>query len=92
MEDRKYVCPQPYNLQYPRLNQSIKWWFDYIIAAKKIEKTETKIIIIIMDALLDRFYEDINFSVKNKFRDHIINVTELSSSFFVLIKNLGEIF
>ena len=39
-----------------------------------------------MDALLDWFYEDINFSVKNKFRDHIINVTELSSSFFVLIK------
>ena len=25
LEDRKYVCPQPYNLQYPRLNQSIKW-------------------------------------------------------------------
>ena len=24
-EDRKYVCPQPYTLQYPRLNQSIKW-------------------------------------------------------------------
>ena len=39
-----------------------------------------------MDALLDRFYEDINFSVKNKFRDYVVNVTELSSSFFVLIK------
>ena len=48
-----------------------------------------------MDALLDRFYEDINFSVKNKFRDYVVNVTELSSSFFVLIKKfrgniLGE--
>ena len=39
-----------------------------------------------MNALLDRFYEDINFSVKNKFRDYVVNVTELSSSFFVLIK------
>ena len=48
-----------------------------------------------MNALLDRFYEDINFSVKNKFRDYVVNVTELSSSFFVLIKRfrgniLGE--
>ena len=48
-----------------------------------------------MDALLDRFYEDINFSVNNKFRDYVVNVTELSSSFFVLIKKfrgniLGE--
>ena len=48
-----------------------------------------------MNALLDRFYEDINFSVKNKFRDYVVNVTELSSSFFVLIKKfrgniLGE--
>ena len=48
-----------------------------------------------MDALLDRFYEDINFSVKNKFRDYVVNETDLGSSFFVLIKkfrgkSLGE--
>ena len=42
LEDRKYVCPQPYNLQYPRLNQSIKWWFDYMMAAKKNRKNGSK--------------------------------------------------
>lgn len=39
-----------------------------------------------MDALLDRFYEEIEYAIKNKFREYIINVSELNSSFFVLIK------
>ena len=48
-----------------------------------------------MDALLDRFYEDVDFAVKNKFRKYIVKVSELNSSFFVLIKRyrgkiLGE--
>ena len=48
-----------------------------------------------MDALLYRFYEDIDFSVKNKFRDYIVKVSELNSSFSILIKKyrgkiLGE--
>ena len=48
-----------------------------------------------MNALLYRFYEDIDFSVKNKFRDYIVKVPELNFSFFILIeryrgKLLGE--
>ena len=48
-----------------------------------------------MNPLLYRFYENINFSVKNKFRDYIVKVSELNSSFFILIerytgKLLGE--
>ena len=39
-----------------------------------------------MDALLDRLYEDIEYSVKNRFKGYIIKVSELNSSFFVLIK------
>ena len=30
-ENRKYFC-LPYILRYPKLNQSIKWRFDYVIA------------------------------------------------------------
>ena len=58
-EERKYFC-QPYILCYPKLNQSITWRFAYIIAFKKKNKT----LISEMDALLDRFYEDIEYSVK----------------------------
>ena len=54
---------QPYIVQYPLLNQSIKWHFDYIIAARKKYNKKEK-----MDALLDRFYEDIEYALKNKFR------------------------
>ena len=45
-----------------------------------------------MDALLDRFYEDVDFAVKNKFRKYFLKVSELNSSFFLLIKRYrGEI-
>ena len=40
-----------------------------------------------MDAQLDRFYEDIEFSVRNAFREYIVKVSQLNSSFFVLIKS-----
>ena len=39
-----------------------------------------------MDALQDRFYEDIEYFVKNNFKGYIIKVSELNSSFFVLVK------
>ena len=45
-----------------------------------------------MDALLDRFYEDVDFEVKNKFGKYFLKVSELNSSFFLLIKRYrGEI-
>ena len=46
-----------------------------------------------MDALLDRFYEEIEYAMKNKFREYITKLSELNSSFFVLIKKYrGKIF
>ena len=36
-EEKKYIC-EPYILRYPKLNQSIKWRFDYIISFKSREK------------------------------------------------------
>ena len=39
-----------------------------------------------MDAPLDRLYEDTEYSVKNRFKGYIIKVSELNSSFFVLVK------
>ena len=39
-----------------------------------------------MDALLDRLYENIEYSVKNRFKGYIIKVSELNSLFFVLVK------
>ena len=49
-----------------------------------------------MDALLDRLHEDIEYSVKNRFKGYIKKVSELNSSFFVLVKRyrgkiLGDI-
>ena len=39
-----------------------------------------------MDALLDRFYKDIDCAVKSQFREYYIKVSQPNSSFFVLVK------
>ena len=39
-----------------------------------------------MNVLLDRLYEDIQLTVKKHFKGYIVKVSELKSSFFVLIK------
>ena len=45
-----------------------------------------------MDALLEKFYEDIESNMKNMFSQYIVKVSELNSSFFVLIKQYrGEV-
>ena len=36
-EERRFFC-EPYILNFPRLNQSIKWRLDYILAIKKVNK------------------------------------------------------
>ena len=48
-----------------------------------------------MNALLDRFYEDIEYAVKVHFKEYYVKVSQFSSSFFVLVKRgrgkiLGE--
>ena len=40
-----------------------------------------------MDALLDRLFEDIEYSVKNRFKGYIIKASELNSSSSVLVKS-----
>ena len=44
-----------------------------------------------MDALSDRFYEDVDFAVKNKFREYIVKVSELNSSFVLIKRCRGKI-
>ena len=80
--DRKYFC-QPYILCYPKLNQSIKWRFDYIIAFKKNYKT-------VKDmkngcSIGQVLWRHQKFC-KNRFKGYVIKVSELNSSFFVLLK------
>ena len=48
-----------------------------------------------MNALLDRFHEDIEYAVKVQFREYYVKVSQFNSSFFVLVKQhrgkiLGE--
>ena len=48
-----------------------------------------------MDELLDRFYEGIEHAVKVQFKGYYVKVSQLNSSFFVLVKRcrgkiLGE--
>ena len=43
-----------------------------------------------MDALLDRFYEDIEYAVKIQYRDYYIKVSQLNSSFLFLL-NVVEV-
>lgn len=45
-----------------------------------------------MNELLARFFEDLERSVKAQFEENIVKVSELKSSFFVLIKkNINKI-
>ena len=56
---RKYFYPG-YFFVYPRLNQSLKWRYDYVIIVKTKHKNIT-------DNLLDRFYEALELFMKRKF-------------------------
>ena len=44
-----------------------------------------------MDALLDRFYEEIDHEIKYQFKEYYVKVSQLNNSFFVLIKWRGKI-
>ena len=68
-------------MKYPTLNQSIKWRFDCIISFKTTNKKSKK-----MNALQDRFYEDIERAVKKNFEEYFMKLSELQSSYFALIK------
>ena len=40
----------------------------------------------VMDNLLDRFYEDLDYEVKRRFHNYYVKVSQLKSSFFILVK------
>ena len=43
-----------------------------------------------MEDLLDRFYENIEFSLKRKFSRYIVKVSQVKGSFYVLIRKPRE--
>ena len=80
---------EPYVLNFPKLNQSIKWRHDHILAIRK------SIVLDTIDAMLDRFFEEVERNVKENFKQYHVKVSEMHGSFFVLVKRrrrkiLGE--
>ena len=80
---------EPYVLNFPKLNQSIKWRHDHIFAIKKSIMLDT------IDAMLDRFFEEVERNVKENLKQYHVKVSEMHGSFFVLVKRrrrkiLGE--
>ena len=66
---------------YPKLNQSLQWRFDYIIVGNNRYKSKKN-----MDNLLDRFFEQLEISLTQKFPRYIAKFSQVKGSFFVLIK------
>ena len=65
---------------YPKLNQSLKWRFDYVIITNSKFKGKST------DDLLDRFFERLEFGFCYEFSRYIIKVSEVKGSFYVLVK------
>ena len=72
---------------YPRLNQSLKWRFDYIIIGNNRYKFKKN-----MDDLLHRVFEQMESSLIRKFPCYIVKVSQVKGSFFVLIRKPGRNF
>ena len=70
-----------YFFVYPKLNQSLQWRFDYIIVGNNRYKSKKN-----MDNLLDRFFEQLEISLTQKFPRYIAKFSQVKGSFFVLIK------
>ena len=85
---RKKLFPG-YRFSYPKLNQSLKWCFDYIIITnqkfrlkKKKKKKKKKN----MDELLDAFSETLDVKFQQKFPRMIVKISDVRDSFYALIK------
>lgn len=78
----KRKCFYPgYFIVYPRLNQSLKWRYDYVIIVKNKHKKIT-------ENLLDRFYEALELFIKRKFDTYgyIVKIPQVKGSFYGLIR------
>ena len=80
MEYEKEILSGYFFFLYPKLNQSLKLAFDYIIISnnKCWEKN--------IDVLLDRFFESLEFNFHREFSRYIIKVSKVKGSFYVLVK------
>ena len=67
---------------YPKLNQSLKCRFDYIIVANKRFKGKKDM----EDFRLDRFFEGLEFSFQHEFPSYIVEVSEVKGYFYVLVR------
>ena len=76
-----------YFFVYPKLNQSLQWCFDYIIVGNNRYSSKKN-----MDNLLDRFFEQLEISLTQKFPHYAAKVSQVKGSFFALIKKPREIF
>ena len=76
-----------YFFVYPKLNQSLQWCFDYIIVGNNRYKSKKN-----MDNLLDRFFEQLEISLTQKFPRYAAKVSQVKGSFFTLIKKPRGIF
>ena len=77
---RKVFYPG-YFFSYPRLIQSLKLRFDYVIISNNKRRKNKNI-----DVLLDRFFESLESSFRCEFPRYIIKVSENKGSFYVLVK------
>ena len=76
-----------YFFVHPKLNQSLKWGFDYIIIGNNRYKLKKN-----MATLLDRVFEQMESSLMHKFPCYIVKVSQVKGSFFVLIRKPGRNF
>ena len=76
-----------YFFVHPKLNQSLKWRFDYIIIGNNRYKFKKN-----MDDLLHRVFEQMESSLMRKFPCYIVKVSQVKGSFFVLIRKPGRNF
>ena len=78
-QKRKFFFPG-YFFIYPKLKQSLKWRYNYVLIAKNKPTTKK------MDDLLGRFYENMKFSLKRKFSRYIVKLSQVKGSFYVLMR------
>ena len=63
-QKRKFFYPGYYFI-YPKINQSLKWRFDYVFIVNNKPKIKKE-----MEDLLDRFFENLEFRLQRNF--HVI--------------------
>ena len=87
-QKRKYFFFPGYTFICPRLNQSLKWRFDYITLVKRNKPGTKKWI---------KFFETLELNIQREFYRYHVKASQVKGSFYVLIRKprgkvLGETF